>query len=135
MTQDNPESPERPDWQEIVTEIREDPNLAQDFSREEKQRTWRPKEMSLGVSPWVVRGVIGFLTLALIFEILVLLPTATHLPGLSSQPAVGTPGGGVSAEEVFRDRPPTPTIAPAPPTATNLPPEPTGEPIEIDKSF
>jgi hypothetical protein len=130
MPKNGSETPEIPDWEEIVNEIREDPQLAEEFARQEGSRGWRPKEVSVGASPWLVRGMILFLLLALVVEMVVLAPASHNASPQSAQVT-----DGASAQEVFRKRLPTPTIAPPPPTATALPPEPVVDPSPFDKSF
>ena len=128
MVDNKPETPDRPGWHDIVAEIRDDAELAQELNRKEKPHRWRPHEVRVGRSPWIVRGGILLLALITVVEVALFIPIIDEKNKRAAD-------SHRPAEQVFHARPPTPTIAPAPPTATDLPPEPTSEPVEMDKSF
>ncbi len=135
MSNEN-QTPQRPDWDEIVQDIRQDPNLKPELERQQGRQRWRPREMPIGMPPWTFRILVAVLVLALLFEIVVLVPTAFNATGISEKANTpGTANRSAPAEVIFDGSLPTPTIAPPPPTATTSPPDLNNEPVVIDKSF
>ena len=131
--------PHRPNWDNVVDQVRgaDSSRTPQKPTSVLRKRRWKPKEMRLSYSPWIVRGLIGLLALAAIGEIFILSQVKAPDSPQEASPLYGGPTMEIVPPPVILIdvEHPTPAIATLEPVPTETPPTEGLEPEELYRPF